>query len=216
MKHPLTSGLLAAAVPLLLSVGPAAAGPIWSFETLPASGDISGAVGSTIGWGYTIANSSDADEWLWVYSAIMMTADPVDPSVATFDQPFVGEVLPAGASVFIPFDGINGLFGLRWAPSAPIGTVISGNFFVDAAFFNANPFDPNSVATQLGDAEAIASFSALAEAGAISPVPEPGTVILVISGLGALRASRRGRRRVSGKTPRTRWVTDRAASRRDR
>ena len=81
----------------LLGSPPAFAVPDWSVSLLPASGEIAGAPGATIGWGYTITNL-DVDAWL---SLSGLNTDPFAAGVAVslFDFP----TLAPGASVTVPF-----------------------------------------------------------------------------------------------------------------
>jgi hypothetical protein len=92
--------LLAAPAPSLLG------SDVYTFSTIPGTGNISGAPGATIGWGYSITNESTTD-WLL---ATNLNADSFAFGTPTllFDFP---EIAP-GATVTEVFDpiGLTGLY----------------------------------------------------------------------------------------------------------
>ena len=109
----------------LLGSPPAFAVPDWSVSLLPASGEIAGAPGATIGWGYTITNL-DVDAWL---SLSGLNTDPFanGTALSLFDFP----TLAPGDSVTVPFIADTlGLVQLTWDLTAPAGAVNTGAFLL--------------------------------------------------------------------------------------
>jgi hypothetical protein len=153
---------------------PAQAGP-FTFATLPANGDIAGAAGTTIGWGYTLANPS-ATDWL-VLSGV--SADVFQQAVSNaflFDFPILAP--NAGlASAYVT--GTAGLFELTWDPAAPVGFVNTGTFMVSAEWWSGDPFVGGSFLGMATDQTA--SYSATVTPPA--SVPEPPSLILLTTGL---------------------------------
>src|SRR3990170_84745 len=84
---------------LLLVTSEAYAIPEWGFSTIPASGDIEGPAGSTIGWGYEIYNPDPVNS----LSIINISADPFlhgSPDAFIFDFPTVAP----GDTVTVSYD----------------------------------------------------------------------------------------------------------------
>lgn len=169
---------------LLLSPPVAHASPI--FALLPADGTIAGAPGSTIGWGYTIAN--DTDLWLELTG---LTSDPFQHASADaslFDFP----ILSPFTTLSVPYDpgAFAGLFQITWDPTAPDGFTNAGVFTLSMAFWDADPF--------LGGNFEIAPDQTAAYSATVvnTAVPEPGTLIVTSLGLGIARLLNRRKRPV--------------------
>lgn len=162
----------------------------WSVSLLPTTGEIAGAPGSTIGWGYSITNL-DTTAWL---SFSGLSTDPFanGTALSLFDFP----TLAPGASVTVPFlVDTQGLFQLTWDLTAPVGTVETGTFLLTAGWYDADPFTGG----QFLDSAATlpAAYIATVTAPPDAPVPEPSTLLLAASGFATwgVMAWRRGRRR---------------------
>ena len=161
----------------------------WTFGLIPADGAIAGPPGSTIGWGYTLANQSTT-YWLFAFAVSTDTAFiNATASAAPFDFP----LLAPGASTSVPYDGFVGLTELTWGSTALDGFVNSGNFILNAGWYDDDPFAGGNLVGDAGTRSA--AYRAVAVAPAASDVPEPGTCALLVLGslpvVGALARPRR-------------------------
>lgn len=175
----LTVGILLEGVP--------AFGAQITLTLIPASGSVAGPPGSTVGWGYTVTNSTA--EWIQTMS---LSADSFQhgapdqifdfPAVAPNNSVTLAFSLTATASCAFPPCGI---FELTWDRTAPVRFTNSGTFTVASDFFSAEPGTPG--ATDLGPApDATAAYSATVS-------PEPGTFALLGTALACVGMVR-GRR----------------------
>ena len=133
---------LLAIVTLLVAAAPSWAAEIYTFSLLPESGQVGGAPGTTVGWGYMLENQS-TDYWL--------VTDGLDPGSFVFGTPqvlFDFPMLAPGASVTVPFDAgtLTGLFALTWDASAPLGTIESGSFLLEAQWWDGDPLAGGTLA----------------------------------------------------------------------
>jgi hypothetical protein len=145
----------------------------FTFTTLPANGNVAGAAGSVVGWGYSITNQSAAD-WLVTTN---LTADPFQNGNPTllFDFPF----LAPGQTVTESFNPASsfGLYELAWNSNAPANSVNSGNFVLSAQWWTG---DPTGTGVLIADATDVsAPYSA--SVGSSTVVPEPSSFLLLIS-----------------------------------
>lgn len=162
---------------LSLWTAPAHAIPDWTFSTLPLDGAVSGEVGSTIGWGYTISNL-DETNWLALSTLDSDLFQFGTPDASVFDYP----ILAPGASVSVPYDGLFGLFQLTWDLDAPVGFVNSGLFTAGADWYDGDPFGGGLFLDTAGQRSTPYSATATAMAASAS-VPEPSTLLLMVSGI---------------------------------
>lgn len=148
---------------------------------IPASGDVSGPAGSTVGWGYTITNSSS--NWLETLSLSAGSFSDGTPN-AIFDFPAIApdSSVTEGFSLTKTLSCSSppcGLYEFTWASNAPMGTINSGTFTLSSDYFSGNPANPSS--TDIGPApNASAAYSVAASP--VSTVPEPSSVVLVLTG----------------------------------
>jgi len=158
------------------------------FALLPADGNVSGAPGSLVGWGYSLTNT-DPSNW---FMSTDLNSDSFSNGtpMLLFDFP----ILAPGDSVTEAFDPVNsiGLFELRWDPSVPAGFVNSGDFTLSGEWSDGDPLDGGNY---IADAPDIAlPYSATVLRGGPS-VPEPSTGWLCLSVLVAVVGSRLVRKR---------------------
>jgi hypothetical protein len=200
MEKTLRLTSVAVALVLLLLDGSVFASDI-TLTLIPATGDVSGSAGSTVGWGYTISNNTP--NWLEPLSLSAGSFSDGTPNLI-FNYPDIGP----NSSVAEDFSLVTtpscssppcGLYEFAWASNAPAGTVNSGAFVVSSDYFSGNPANPTS--TDLGAApDASADYSA-SVSSAVTVTPEPGTLLLLVTGIWGLSAfERRGpaKRRTCG------------------
>jgi hypothetical protein len=163
-------------------------GGTFTFDLMPAGGSISGAAGSTIGWGYSITNESTTDWLLTVGLSADSFADGT-PSLL-FDFPTIA---PSG-TVTVPFDGLAGigLYQFTWDAAAPVGGLNSGTFVLSAQWWDGVPYNGGNYLIDALDTRQTYRAT-VSEANGI--VPEPSSWVLVLTALGGLF----GRKRPGGR-----------------
>jgi hypothetical protein len=167
---------------LCLSVIPAIADDVYTFNLLPPDGNVAGAAGSTLGWGYSIQNKSTTD-WLVTTDLTAGSFQNATPDLI-FDFP---DVAP-GATATVAFDAAipAGLYELTWNTSAPPEFTNAGAFVLSAEWWNGDPLNGGTfVSNALNSSRAYAATA----------TPEPETFGL--SGLALLFISVVLRRRMS-------------------
>src|SRR5580698_1849279 len=104
----------------------------FSFSATPNGGDISGAQGQTVGWGYSITNNSTTD---WLGTLNLSVASPFQNGFFTFIFDF--PVIAPGATATESFDQSvpQGLYEFTWDVGAPVGFVNSGLFALQGGFY---------------------------------------------------------------------------------
>lgn len=174
------------ALVMCLAGAPAAHAASFTFTLLPANGEIDGVPGSTIGWGYTLTNDSLTD-WLMLTN---VDSDPFAGVVAADASPFDYPILAPRATRSVAFNSttLEGLFQITWDALAPLGTTNQGLFVLSAEFWDGDPFADGSSFLTFADRQS-AEYSA-----AVTPVPEPGTLVLLGAGTGIAALVRRSRR----------------------
>jgi hypothetical protein len=172
--------VLVMTIMVLFMCGSAQAVPILTLD--PSGGAISGTAGSTIGWGFTITNTTD---YLLVTSSnfVPSTLEGTYNDIIGNNFIVVGPA-PESTTVSQVFDPVNGtgLGSFTIDPGAIPGTV-NGQIDLTYALFSLSPndpnFDPGADAIILdGQLSADASVTVLSG----SPVPEPGTMMLFGAG----------------------------------
>jgi hypothetical protein len=168
------------------------------FALLPFDGNLSGAPGSLVGWGYSLANTDSAD---W-YMAADLNSDTFLDGTPTllFDFP----VLAPGATVTEAFDPVSGigLFQLLWDAGAPVGSVDSGNFTLSGEWWNGDPLNGGSFVATAPDIALAYSATVTSSSGV---VPEPSTFVLMACGSAILVAFQRARKSQSPQRRSRQW-----------
>jgi hypothetical protein len=160
-----------------------------SFTLLPVDGNVAGPPGSTVGWGYSITNNSDTD---WFVPTDLNTDSSFSNGTPTllFDFPDLAPDTTAAET----FDPVNfiGLYELLWDPSAPGGSVNSGNFVLSGEWWDGDPLNGGNFIADAIDTSA--PYSATVSSIS-SSTPEPSGVVMMLAGLGLLVLSGTRRRR---------------------
>ena len=154
-----------------------------TFTVLPP--DVSGPAGTTVGWGYSIANNSTTN-----YLDINYIDSTVFTNGISDSSPFLFSysTLAPGATETQLYDPVNnlGLFQFTWNVGVATGTTDAGIFGLTGAF--CNPSDilcatdlsvPNTVL-------ATGDYTATVIPASGTPVFEPSSVLLLVSGLCAI------------------------------
>jgi len=177
---------LAAAGLFLSLTSPVSADVI--FSLLPSDGNVFGAPGSLVGWGYSLTNT-DSSNW---FMSTNLNSDSFSNGTPTllFDFPILA---PGGAGTEA-FDSANsiGLFELQWDVSAPVGFVNSGNFTLSGEWWNGDPLNGGSLIAAAPD---IALAYSATVTGSSSAVPEPSSFVLLACGVAMIIAIRIARNR---------------------
>lgn len=172
---------------LLLMMGATARADTITLSTLPGSGAVSGPPGSTVGWGYTLTNNSATNFFVSesIDSSLFLSTNGT-PDASIFDFPTLAPL----QTVSLAYDPLNllGLFQFTWNTNVPVGTTEAGNFMVFGQFCS-NPADSTTCGNVVPGS---APFSATVTSP-LAAVPEPGTVLLLESGLLALVGAARKR-----------------------
>ena len=167
--------------------------------TLLPTPDITGTPGSTIGWGYTITNTSS--DWLET-TGLTAPSFPFGTPVAIFDYP----VVAPNSSVTETFSTTTlnngctllpcGIYEITLPVTLPSNPTISGSFDVTTELFDSDPLT-NLNASDLGAGPTLSADFQVSEIPG-SPVPEPREYGLLLAfglALIALRLQRADRPR---------------------
>ena len=156
----------------------------FTFSTIPASGSLSAAAGSTVGWGYSITNNSQ-DLWL------EFTNIGTDAAFTNgFSNPIVFNfpLVAPNSTLTQVYDGINGLYEFTWSAGAPAGTSNSGNFVLNGDWLSPDPLDASAPGESL---ESISEFKVpysvtVPASCECTPVPEGSSLPMLACGVGGL------------------------------
>jgi hypothetical protein len=160
-----------------------------TFTVIPP--DVSGPAGTTVGWGFSITNTSTSDylDISGIDSDLFAATDGIpDASIFLFPNLAPGQT---GTQHYDPADQL-GLFQFTWNSGLPVGTKESGQFQLLGAFcdptvdqFCAEDDSVSSVVL------AAADYSATVSPSGVATVPEPGSVGLLLAVIGSLFAMRK-------------------------
>ncbi len=176
---------LAVTLTTLLFAAQTARADSLTFTVMPTN--VSGPAGTTVGWGFSITNTSSCDSTSCDYldisgidSDLFSSANGTpDASIFTFPN------LAPGGTANQPYDPANGngLFQFTWNSGVAQGTTESGEFRLMGAFCpESDPFcaEDGDVASTL---LASGNYSATVTPAGSTTVPEPSSILLLLSGL---------------------------------
>jgi len=177
------------ALGLLLTTCPSQADSL-TFTVIPP--DVSGPAGTTVGWGFSITNTSTSADYLdisGIDSDLFLSTDGIpDASIFPFANLAPGQT---ATQLYDPVDQL-GLFQFTWNADVPIGTTETGDFTLYGAFCDPSVdiycAEDGSVPS---NALASAAYSATVSPSGVATVPEPGSVGLLLAGIGSLFAMRK-------------------------
>jgi hypothetical protein len=177
------------AVGLLLTTRPSWADSL-TFTVIPA--DVSGPAGTTVGWGFSITNTSTSADYLdlsGIDSDLFASANGTpDASIFPFPNLAPGQT---ATQLYDPVDNL-GLFQFTWNSSVPVGTTESGQFRLMGAFCDptVDQFcaEDGSVASFV---LASADYSATVSPSGVVTTPEPSSVCLLLAGIGLVFVMRK-------------------------
>lgn len=163
------------------------AAPILTLD--PPGGAISGAPGATVGWGFTLTNTTD---YLVVSSASFVPATPLgtftDFSAFNF---FVVGPAPESTSLSQAFDAPSqtGVGSFAIGAGALVGAVASGQIVLSYDLYSVSPNNP----LFNPDTDTLSVGNTLAVNASVSVVPEPESLLLMVAGLIVLYGAHRRR-----------------------
>ena len=142
---------------------PGIAADVYTFSLLPSDGNINGAPGSTIGWGYQLQNQSTSD-WLVTTGLNAGSFQNAAPDLI-FDFPD----LAPGATATVAFNAATsaGLYELTWSATAPLNFTNSGTFALSAQWWNGN---------SLSGGMFLNSATTATHSYAATAIPEPASI----------------------------------------
>ncbi len=158
---------------LLLGGASARATPLYTFNLVPLNGMVSGAPGTTVGWGYSITNNST--DYL-VTTAINSDIFANGMPFALFDFPAIA---PNNTVTEAFVANISGLYQLTWDNNAPVGLSNAGLFVLSADFYSGDPLAGGTFLSSADDTFAAYSATVMTP----SSVPEPSSFALLSLGL---------------------------------
>jgi hypothetical protein len=150
----------------------------------PPGGAISGAPGSTVGWGFTLSNT---ENYLVVTSAAFDTTTTLGTftdfiSAANF---FVIGPAPNASTVWAqPFNATMqlGIGSFTIDPGTPWGSVAGGQIVLTYDLFSRSPMD----ALFNPDTDTLSNGNLLSALTSVSAVPEPETWSVMLAGVAVL------------------------------
>ncbi len=153
----------------------------------PGSGALSATPGSTVGWGFTLTNTSGS-EWLLTTGSEFLPA-----SLYGSYQDYIGlsgvvvGPSPESSAVTQSFDAIaqTGVGAFTIDSTAPIGTLIQGHVVIDYSLFSQDPNDP----AFNPDNSTVVADATISAPAALRTTPEPASFLLILSGALPLFAS---------------------------
>lgn len=147
----------------------------------PIGGAVSGTPGSTVGWGFTVTNTTS--DYLLLTDSFVTGAFS---TLGTYVDEIVSQsivIIPGSSVTQVFIAGVSGTGSFLISSTATFGQSASGNINIDYALFSQNPNDPNF---DPGSFLSAGTLSAGASVSIAPAVPEPSSLMLMGSGLAGL------------------------------
>ena len=178
-------GLLTIGLPILSLQG----APILQLN--PSGGLIAGSPGATIGWGFTLTNSSDY--------LVVTGSSFTPPSLYGVYQDYIGtyNLLVVGPSPESPVVSqsfsstfLSGVGAFTINSTAPFGAAVTGDLVVHYSLFSQDPNTPNfDPITSL-----LVTDASISQPTAVDVVPEPCSLFLLLTAASVTAASKAKKR----------------------
>jgi hypothetical protein len=157
-----------------------------SLTLIPSSGLIDGPPGQTVGWGYTLENTTGS----WLVPLGLSINSPAQGTVVDiFDYPTVApdSTVTLDYLYFSPGGAGNsvGLMEYTIPLSLSPGATESGSVVLQYQLFDSNP-DTNPAAMPIGAPSSLPSLAYEVDVSAASSVPEPSYTVLLVIALGII------------------------------
>jgi hypothetical protein len=159
-----------------------------TFTVIPP--DVSGPAGTTVGWGFSITNTSTSGDYLDISSidSDVFADGTADGSIFTLAP------LAPGQTATQLYDPVNnlGLFQFTWNSGLPVGTTESGQFRLYGLF--CDPTVDQYCAEHHPDSSVVlasADYSATVGPSGVVTTPEPSSVCLLLAGIGLVFVMRK-------------------------
>jgi len=177
--------------PLLLSLAFAAASQAATLTLSPASGSLSGTAGSTVGWGFTLSNSTDfavITSSNFCLGGSGVTTACIAPASGTYSDDIANNFTIAGPSpespvvtqAFNQASGI-GIGSLTINAVAAVGAVDNGQIVLTYDLYSVDPL--STVFDPIADLVSTGMFlTDPASVTVTSGAPEPAAWLLVVAG----------------------------------
>jgi hypothetical protein len=192
------NGRIAILVFLLITMGCLAGNAeMVTITTIPAGGAVTGSPGQTVGWGFTITNSTP---YYLLFDASYFCEPGQDPASTTCTQSLgtYQDYIANNGTEIAPMsmltesfnaNTMTGFGAYNISPTALVGATDSGNLVATYMEYQGDPFNGGTQVS--GDIE----LSAPASVTVVAATPEPPSGILItLGGLGALLCRTRFRR----------------------
>ncbi|HWY44495.1 MAG TPA: PEP-CTERM sorting domain-containing protein [Candidatus Sulfotelmatobacter sp.] len=167
---------------------------------IPSDGAITGAAGTTVGWGFTLMNLGS--NWLVVTGSdfcVAVITSPCSNSLGTYTD-FIGQQFfavgpsPESGSITQAFDNSTqtgmGSFFINPAATGSVFGEIALTYDLFSVDPNSTDFNPDLDTVSVGN-YLTAPASVTVGTSTTVPTPEPRTLLLILAGIATLLAARR-------------------------
>ncbi len=153
------------------------------FTLIPAGGAVTGAPGQTVGWGFTLDNTTD---YLVVTSADFVTVAPVG-TFTDFISPAFLVIGPSpelsSVTQFFSASAFTGVGSYAIDATATVGGLSLGKIQLTYDLYSVSPndpaFDPTTSGVLISSGNLLEADASVEVVAGTSAVPEPGSLVLL-------------------------------------